>query len=93
MRLQSLLRQPKLDELLLFHELRVWTVVHDIAAKHRDRERAVDLLGVHVLDLSIEDEVIAVKAKVARDFPAKKGESEDVTVLVEGPCQPPPELA
>jgi hypothetical protein len=45
--------------LLLLHELRVGAVVDDILAKDRCAEWGVDLLGVDVLDLSVEDEVVA----------------------------------
>jgi hypothetical protein len=62
MRLQRLLCQSKLDKLLLFHELRVRTVVDDIAPKHRCGKGTIDLLGVDILELSVEDEVVAFDA-------------------------------
>lgn len=45
--------------LLLLHELRVWAVVHDILAEDGRAERSVDLLRIHVLDLAVQDEVVA----------------------------------
>ena len=82
--LQRLLRQAELDQFLLFHELRVGTVVDDIATKYGDRERAINLLGVDVLELSIEDEFVSIEPKIAGDFPAKECEGEDVTILGSG---------
>lgn len=82
--LQRLLRQAKLDQFLLFHELRVRTVVDDIAAKYGDRERAINLLGVDVLKLSVENEFVAIEPEIAGDFPAKECEGEDVTILALG---------
>lgn len=81
MRLQSLLRQSKLDKLLLFHELGVWAIVNNIAPKHRYRERAVNLLGVHVLELAVEDELVTLDSKVTGDFPTEEDKGEDVAIL------------
>lgn len=82
MRLQCLLCEPELDELLLLHELGVRTVVDNIAAEYWYSERTVNLFSVDVLELSVEDEIVAVEAKVAGHLPAEQGEGEYVTVLV-----------
>lgn len=46
--------------LLLLHELRVGAVVYDILSEHRRRKWRVDFLSADVLELAIEDEVIAL---------------------------------
>jgi hypothetical protein len=67
--------------LLLLHQLRVGAVVDDILAKDRCRELAVDLLGVDILDLAIEDEVVAGCVKAHGHFLTKEDKGEDIAVL------------
>jgi glutaredoxin 2 len=58
MGLQGISGQAKLDELLLFHQLRVGTVVHNVLAKNRIAEWAIDFLSIDVRLFAIEDEII-----------------------------------
>ena len=81
MAFKCLLGQSELDKLLLFHELGVWAIVYDIGAENGGRQGAVDLFGVEILVLSVEDEFVAVEAKVASDFLPEKNKRENVTVL------------
>jgi hypothetical protein len=48
--------------LLLLHELCVGTIVHDILAEDRGGENGVDFLSVDVLELAVEDEVVASRS-------------------------------
>lgn len=68
--------------LLLLHELGVGAVVDDILAEHRGGERVVDLLSVDVLQLAIEDEVVALGAQADGGLLAEKNEGEDIAVLL-----------
>jgi len=68
--------------LFLLHELRVGAVVHDILAKDRCAERGVDLLGVDVLDLSVEDEVVAGGVEAHSHLAAEEDKGEDIAILL-----------
>ena len=67
--------------LLLLHELRVGAVVHDILAKDRCAERGVDLFGVDVLDLSVEDEVVACGVETNSHLATEEDEGKDIAIL------------
>jgi hypothetical protein len=68
--------------LLLLHELRVWAIVDHIATENRCREIAVDLLGVHILELAIENELVACCAEIYGRLLPKENEGEDVAILL-----------
>jgi hypothetical protein len=67
--------------LLLLHEFRVGAVVDDVLAKDRGGQRGVDFLGVDVLDLAIENEVVPLGVQTHGHLAAEKDESEDIAVL------------
>ena len=69
--------------LLLLHELRVGTVVHNILAKDRSGEDGVDLLGADVLELSVENEVVSGRAKSNSGFLSEEDKGEDIAVLAQ----------
>lgn len=71
-----------LSYLLLLHELRVGAVVDDALTEDRSGEGAVDLLGVDVLELAIEDKVIALGAKADGGGLSEEDKSKDVAVLM-----------
>ena len=50
--------------LLLFHEFRVGAVVDNVGSEDRRCKLAVDFFGVDILQLSIEDELVAFNAEV-----------------------------
>jgi hypothetical protein len=81
MGLKSLLGKTKLDKLLLLHELRVWTIIYDIATKDRRCQWTVDFFGVCVLNSTVENKVIAVNTKTGNDFSTEEDKGEDITVL------------
>lgn len=66
---------------LLLHELGVGAIVHDILSENRSSEWAVDLFGIDVLELSVQDKVIALGAKADGGGLAKQDEGKDVAVL------------
>lgn len=68
--------------LFLLHELRIWTVVDNVCAKHRRGQRTVDLLRVDILQFSIKDKVVSFRTKADCGFLAQQDESEDITVLL-----------
>lgn len=67
--------------LLLLHQLGVGAVVDDILAKDRSRERAVDLLGVDVLELAVEDEVVALGVETDSHLATEENECEHIAIL------------
>lgn len=68
--------------LLLLHELRVWAIVDDISSEDWGCEAGIDLLSVDILQLSVEDEFVALSTDVDSGLLAKQDESEDVAVLL-----------
>ena len=44
--------------LLLLHELRIRAIVNNISTKDWGSQDSVDLLGIDILELSVEDEVV-----------------------------------
>lgn len=67
--------------LLLLHELGVGAVVDNIASKNGSGQNSVDILSIHILELAVEDEVIALGAESDRGLLAEENEGEDVAKL------------
>jgi hypothetical protein len=67
--------------LLLLHELRVRTVINDMAPKDRGRERRINLFRTNVPELPIQDEFIALGAKVYSGLLSEKDKGKDVPIL------------
>lgn len=65
----------------MLHQLRVGTVVDNISAKDGRGQRTVDFFGIDVLQLAIEDEVVAFGAQADSGLLAEKDEGEDIAVL------------
>jgi len=80
--------QPHNAHLLLLHELPVWAVVHDVMTKDGGGERSVNLLGVHILELAVQDEIIALCSEKDGGFLAQEDEGEDIPVLEEYTVSP-----
>ena len=74
-------REPVSAHLLLLHQLGVGAVVYNILAKDRSGEGAVDLLGVDILDLSVEDKVVACGVEANGHLTAEEDEGEDIAIL------------
>ena len=74
-------REPVSAHLLLLHQLGVGAVVYNILAKDRSGEGAVDLLGVDILDLSVEDKVVACGVEANGHLATKEDEGEDIAIL------------
>lgn len=73
--------------LFLLHEFGVGAVIDDVLAKHRRCQDRVDVLGGDILDLSVEDELVALCSNVDGSLLAEQDEGENVakfrSVLVE----------
>jgi hypothetical protein len=67
--------------LLLLHKLRVRAVVDDVLAENRGGQRGVDFLGVDILDLAIENEVVAFSVQTHSHLAAEEDEGEHIAVL------------
>ena len=72
--------------LLLLHKLRVGAVVDNILAKHGGGEDGVNLLGVDVADLAVQDKVVALGADIARGLLAEEDKGEAVAILGRRDC-------
>ena len=68
-------------DLLLLHELRVGAVIDNIPTKDRSGENSVDLLGVDVAKLAVEDKLVALGSHVDGGLLAEQDEGKDVAVL------------
>lgn len=68
--------------LLLFNELGIWAVVHNIRPEDRRGQLAIDFLGIDVLQLSIENELVAIRSEVYGRLLAQENECEDIPMLV-----------
>jgi hypothetical protein len=73
--------QLRLSYLLLLHELGVGAIVDHILAEHGGGERVVDLLGVDILQLAVENEVVALGSQTDGGLLAQKDKGEDIAVL------------
>lgn len=67
---------------LLLHELRVGAIVHDIPAEDGRGQDGVNLFGVHIAQLPVQDEVVAHRAKGHGRLFAEENKGEDITVLL-----------
>lgn len=65
----------------MLHQFRVWTVIYHITTKDRSRENRIYVLGIRILVLRIQYEVVPFGPKVDRGFLAKEDECEDIAVL------------
>jgi hypothetical protein len=74
-------RERVYAHLLLLHQLGVGAVVYNILAKDRSSEGAVDLLGVDILDLSVEDEVVACGVETNSHLATEEDEGKDIAIL------------
>lgn len=70
-----------LTHLLLFHKLRVWAVIYNVATEDRSSENSVNLFRICILMFRIEDEVIALGPKVYGRLLAQKNEGEYIAIL------------
>lgn len=68
--------------LLLLHELRVGTIIHDILAKHGRGERAVNLLRIHIFKLAIQNEIVSLGSKADRGLLSEEYEGKNIAVLL-----------
>jgi hypothetical protein len=71
----------KWADLLLLHELGIGTIVYDIFSKHGGGKGAVNFLGVEILQLCIENEIVSFGSDVYRRLLSEKNKGEDVAVL------------
>jgi len=69
--------------LLLLHQLGVGAVIHDILPKDRHCERLIDLLGVHILDLCVKNELVALCTQTDGGLLPKQNERKHIAVLLE----------
>lgn len=67
--------------LFLLHELRVRTVIHNIASKDGSREWAIYLLRVDIFQFAVEDEVVPFRSKTYGGLLSKEDKSKDVAIL------------
>lgn len=68
--------------LLLLHELRIRTIIDHILAKNGRSERTVDLLRIHIAQLSIQNEVVALGPQAYRRLLTQEDKGEDIAVFL-----------
>jgi hypothetical protein len=68
--------------LLLLHKLGIGAVVHDVLAKDGCSEWRVDFLSVDILDLSVQDKVVALGIQTHGHLATKKDKGEDIAILL-----------
>lgn len=66
---------------LLVHQLLIWAIVDHAIAKDGRRELPVDIFGVEVRMLAVEDEVVALCAEIDGVRRAQQDEGKAVAVL------------
>jgi hypothetical protein len=67
--------------LLLLHQFGIGTVVHDVLAENRRGKRRIHLLGIHILQFAIQDELIAFCSQAYCGFLAQQDKRKHVSVL------------
>ena len=77
----SSLDADNVSHLLLFHELRVGTVIDDVLAENWGGERGVDIFSIDILQFAVEDEFIAFGADIDSHLPPEHNEGEHIAVL------------
>lgn len=78
--------------LLLLHKLRVRAVVDNILSKHGCAEWRVDFLSVYILDLSVQDEVVALGVETHSHLATEEDEGEDIAILWSVSLAPTPQF-
>jgi hypothetical protein len=68
-------------DLLLLHELGIGAIVDNVLAKDGSGQNRVDVLGVDVLELSVQNKVVALSADVDGGLLAEQDKGVDVAVL------------
>jgi hypothetical protein len=76
-----MLRPIGITHLLLLHQLGVGAIVDNILAKDGCGQHSVDLLGIDILQLPIEDELIALSAQIHRRLLPQEDKCENITIL------------
>jgi hypothetical protein len=80
--MRSSCRCPEqLPYLLLFHQLRIRTIVDNILAENWCGKGAVNILGVDMAEFAIQDELVALGANIDSSFLAEQDKGENVAIL------------
>ena len=69
------------SNLFLLHQLGIGTIVYNAAPEYRCCEIGIYLFRVHVLWLSIKDEVIAFSTQIDRCLLSQKDKGKNVAIL------------
>ena len=67
--------------LFLLHEFCVWYIVHHAFTENWRCQDGIDLFGVQVFKLAIQDKLVPFWAQINRYFPPKENEGEDIAIL------------
>lgn len=68
--------------LLLLHKLGVGAIVDDILAENRGSKDGVNLFGVDIANLAVQDEIVALGADVDGGLLSEEDEGEAVAILL-----------
>lgn len=67
--------------LFLFHQFGVWAVIDNILAKDRRSQDGINLLRIDILQLAIENKVIALSPQVHRSLLPQQYKRENIAIL------------
>ena len=74
--------KPQAAYLFLLHQLRIGAVIHNILAKYRRGQWAVNLFGIDISEFSIENEVVAFCSKTDSGLFTQQDKGEDISVFL-----------
>lgn len=79
--LQSL-RSSIVSYLLLLHQLGIRTIINNILPKNRRSQGGINLLGVHILQLPVQNKIIPLGPQTHRRLLAQQYESKNIPILL-----------
>jgi hypothetical protein len=68
--------------LLLLHQLAVRAIINHILPKNRCSQRCINLLGINILQLPIQDKLVALRPQTHGRLLPQQNEREDISVLL-----------
>lgn len=72
-----------ITDLLLLHELRIGAVIDDITSKNRSGQDGVNLLGIDILELAVENKVVSRRSNSDSGLLSEEDKGEDIAKLQE----------
>ena len=67
--------------LLLLHELGIGAIVYHVLAKDRGGQDGVNILSTHILELAVQNELVALGSHIDSGLLSQENEGKDVAIL------------